>query len=267
MSRASVRHLGIRRRASGVKLSSRQHRRDAPPAMPRAGELLRSTPSPPILSSLSSATSASLCSDVRHPAHRSRSAVSACRWFRRITKSMKPRRVKHLADRAEDLRLDDGRGRPDGVDVALVELAEPSARWTIGAPHRLNLIALEELRQLVLILRDDAREWDGQVVAEREVRLPRRLVLAAAQDLENELVAFLAVLAEQRLDVLERRRLERLEPVAFVHVAHDADDVLAPASSLAESRGFSAGRTGSPAVGGLVDIRATVTGSPCSRGR
>ena len=54
-------------------------------------------------------------------------------------------------------------------------------------------------------------------------------MLAALQDLENELVALLAVLAEQRLDVLERRRLERLEPVALVDAADDADDVLAPA--------------------------------------
>ena len=55
------------------------------------------------------------------------------------------------------------------------------------------------------------------------------LVLAAFQNLENELVALFAVLAEERLDVLERRRLERLESVAFVDAADHADDVLAPA--------------------------------------
>ena len=41
-------------------------------------------------------------------------------------------------------------------------------------------------------------------------------------------------LPEQRLDVLERRRLERLEPVALVHVAHDADDVLAAADIVGQ---------------------------------
>ena len=112
---------------------------------------------------------------------------------------------------------------PDRVDVALVELAEASARRPIGAPHRLDLIALEEPRQLVLILRDDARERHGEVVAQRQIRLAARLVLAALEDLENELVALLAVLAEQRLDVLERRRLERLEAVALVDIAHHAD--------------------------------------------
>ena len=135
---------------------------------------------------------------------------------------------RHLLD------FDDWRGRPDRVDVALVELAEPSARRPVGAPDRLNLISLEELRQLVLVLRDDARERHGEVVAQGEIGLAALLVLAAAEDLENELVAFLAVLAEQRLDVLERRRFERLEPVALVDAPDDADDVLAPADVVGE---------------------------------
>jgi hypothetical protein len=53
-------------------------------------------------------------------------------------------------------------------------------------------------------------------------------VLAPAQDLENELVALLAVLPEQRLDVFEGRGFERLESVPLVHVADDADDVFTP---------------------------------------
>ena len=43
-----------------------------------------------------------------------------------------------------------------------------------------------------------------------------------------KLVALLAVLPQQRLDVLDRGRLQRLEAVALVHVLDDADDVLAP---------------------------------------
>ena len=72
---------------------------------------------------------------------------------------------------AQQLRLDDRRRRADRVDVALIELAEAAARRPVGAPHRLNLVALEELRQLALILRDHARERHGQVVAQREVGL------------------------------------------------------------------------------------------------
>src|SRR5262249_57874434 len=45
----------------------------------------------------------------------------------------------------------------------------------------------------------------------------------------DQLVAFGAVVAEQRLDVLERRRLERLEAVVLVDLADDVDHVLPPA--------------------------------------
>ena len=84
---------------------------------------------------------------------------------------------------------------PMRVDVALVELAEPSAGRPIGTPDRLDLVALEEPRQLALVLRDDARERHREVVAQREVGLAARLVLAALEDLEDQLVAFFAVLA------------------------------------------------------------------------
>ena len=138
-----------------------------------------------------------------------------------------PELGQRVGHRRAQLRFDDRRGRAERVDVALVELAEAPARRTVGAPHRLNLVALEQARQLRLVMRDDARERHGQVVAQREVRLPARLVLAALEDLEDELVALVAVLAEQRLEVLDRRRLERLEAVALVDALDDADDVLA----------------------------------------
>ena len=59
-------------------------------------------------------------------------------------------------------------------------------------------------------------------------------MLAPAQDLENEPVALLAILAKERLDVLERRGLQRLEPVLFVHTTHGADDILASADIVWE---------------------------------
>ena len=154
------------------------------------------------------------------------SAVSTAPMIQPDRRNRRSRARHHLADGGEDFDFDDGRRRSDRVDVALVELAKPAARRTVRAPHRLNLIALEELRQLVLILRDDASERHGQVVPERQVRLAGSLVLAPFQDLENELVALFAVLAEQRLDVLEGRRLERLETVALVHTTNDIDHVL-----------------------------------------
>src|SRR5581483_2147596 len=62
---------------------------------------------------------------------------------------------QHLADRAEQFGFDDRRCRADRVDVALVELAESSFCGPVGAPHRLNLVSLEELRQRRLIFGDD----------------------------------------------------------------------------------------------------------------
>jgi hypothetical protein len=53
-------------------------------------------------------------------------------------------------------------------------------------------------------------------------------MIAALQDLENQLVAFISVLSEQGLDVFRCRRLERLETVPVVYAADDADDIFAP---------------------------------------
>src|SRR5205085_4485570 len=103
-----------------------------------------------------------------------------------------------------------------------------SAGGAVCAPDGLNLVALEEARELVAVLGDDAREWDGQVITQSQIRFARALVLAALEDFEDELVALLAVLAQKRLDVLDRRSLQRLEAVALVNVLDDSDDVLAP---------------------------------------
>ena len=89
------------------------------------------------------------------------------------TKSSNPSSLQHVADRRAQLRLDHHRPRADRVDVALEELAEPAARRPIGAPHRLDLVSLEELRQLAAVFGDDARERHGQVVAQGQVRFAR----------------------------------------------------------------------------------------------
>ena len=75
-------------------------------------------------------------------------ASAAARWLSLITKSAKPSVVEHVADGGAQLRLGDRRRRADGVDVALVELAEAALARPVGAPDRLDLVALEELRQL-----------------------------------------------------------------------------------------------------------------------
>ena len=53
-------------------------------------------------------------------------------------------------------------------------------------------------------------------------------MLATAQDLEDQLVAFIAVLAEQHLQSLEGRRLQRLETVAGEDRADHREGSLPP---------------------------------------
>src|SRR5205823_13090130 len=88
-----------------------------------------------------------------------------------------------------------------------------------------NLIAFEKLRQLVLILRDDACKRNSQVITKCEVCLSRCFVFSSAQDLEDEFVAFFSVLAEQRFDVLKRGCFQRFEAVAYVHTTDHIDHV------------------------------------------
>jgi len=114
----------------------------------------------------------------------------------------------------------------------------------VGPPHRLNLIALEEAWQFRLVLRHDARQRHREVVAQGQVSLAARFVLASLQDLEDEAIAFFAVLAEERLDVLVGGRFERLEAVALVHLANDPHDVLALADIVGQEVARAARRLG-----------------------
>src|SRR5690606_13376263 len=50
---------------------------------------------------------------------------------------------KNLSRGRQQVGLDHERRRPDGIDVALVELAIAAARGPVGTPYRLNLVALE----------------------------------------------------------------------------------------------------------------------------
>ena len=142
--------------------------------------------------------------------------------------------AQHVADRREHLRFDHRRPGSDRVDVALDELAESSPRRTIRAPHRLNLIPLEEPWQFAAVLGNHPRQRYRQVVTQGQIGFARRFMLAAPEDLENQLGAFVAVLAGQRLDVFECRGLQRFEPVAPVHVFDHADHVVALAYLVGE---------------------------------
>ena len=169
--------------------------------------------------------------------------------------------AEHLSPGREQLGLDGHRGRAGGIDVALVELAEAALLRPIGAPHRLHLVALEELGQRGPVFGHHARQRHGEVVAQGEIGLAGLAVFATLQDLEDQPVAFFAVLAREGLDVLDRRRLERLEAVALEHPGDDAYDVLAPANVGRQEVAHAARRLG----GGAHLSEPRRLRRPCSR--
>ena len=192
-----------------------------------------------------------------------------------IDSNVEPREaqlVQALCGRAENLGFDHVRARADYVDVALKKLSVAPLARRVGAPYRLDLIALEHLRQLVLVRCVDARQRHRQVVAQTEIgqhRFGPRSGCSAAtvhevrgigdvrsgaaqavherfasqQDLEQQLVAFIAILAEQGVEALEGRRLQRIEAVTFEYITDNRRDVAA----LAHVEGKEIART----LGGL----------------
>src|SRR5262249_31520657 len=87
----------------------------------------------------------------------------------------------------------------------------------VRAPDRPDRVALVRDRQLAAIGGGHPRQRHRQVITQGQVGLAGPLVLAAAQDLEDELVTFLAVFAHEDVEPLEGRGGERLEPVAGGH--------------------------------------------------
>ena len=119
------------------------------------------------------------------------------------------------------------RARAQHVNVTLVKLTKTSARRPICAPHRLNLITFEKLRQLVSVLGDESRQRNSQIVTKGEIGFTGRFMNAPFEDFEDELIALFTILSQQRFYVFNRRRLERFEAVPFVDLLDDADDILA----------------------------------------
>ena len=136
---------------------------------------------------------------------------------RRLGKPDRRQRLGHDGDR---FGVGELARAADDVGVALPELAEAAPLRLLGPPDRGDVVALERQDDLVLVHRHHARQGHGQVVAHPD--------LAAAGVLEavHQLLV-LAGLAGQDLQVLQRRRVERLEAVALEDLAEGADDALA----------------------------------------
>ena len=98
-----------------------------------------------------------------------------------------------------------------------VELAVAAVAGPVRPPDRADRVALVRGRQLAPVRGGHPRQRHRVVVTQRQVGLAGALVLAAAQDLEDQLVAVVAVLAEQHVQPLEGGRDQRLEPIPGEH--------------------------------------------------
>ncbi|GLZ15616.1 hypothetical protein Acsp04_58510 [Actinomadura sp. NBRC 104425] len=59
-------------------------------------------------------------------------------------------------------------------------------------------------------------------------------MLAAAQNLEDQLVAFVAVFAGQGLQPFERRSLQRFEPISREYFANSCENAFTPSQGIGE---------------------------------
>ena len=146
-------------------------------------------------------------------------------------------RPEHALDDFDQFDLAQQRAGADHVDVALVEFAVTAFLRPVGAPYGLDLVALEGKRQFALVLYDIARERHREVVTEPLLadfrRLPHLIagqaggVVARIEYLEEELVALVAVFAQQGRKVLHRGGFERREAVGAEHAPDRIENILA----------------------------------------
>ena len=111
----------------------------------------------------------------------------------------------------------------------MIKLAVATFLWAVSTPYGLNLIALEWELYLLAVLYNEACKRHGQVVAQtfladlggqctdgaigQLLRIQRTFPVAGIQDLKEQLVALLAILAHQRTEVLHSRSLNLLKAI------------------------------------------------------
>ncbi len=113
------------------------------------------------------------------------------------------------------------RAGADRIEIALHEFAVAAALRVLAAPHGGDVVALERRAQLADVLGGEAGQRHGEVEPQADI--------AAAVVLEpiELLIGFRAPLAEQHVEVLECRRIDRAEPVRAEHAPRDIDNLLA----------------------------------------
>ena len=115
----------------------------------------------------------------------------------------------------------------DHIDIALIKLAESAMSRSVCAINRLNLITLKNAPDIVLMHGDKPRQRHGQIIAQPQIALSRCGFRASHQNLEQQLVAFLAIFPHQRFDIFDRRRLYRREAMFLINAANRIQHALA----------------------------------------
>ena len=129
-------------------------------------------------------------------------------------------------DDLNQLQFADQAVTADHIHVALVELAIAAFLRTVGTPYRLDLETLERETDFFAVLHYVPCERNGQVISQTFLRRQRRF-LAAVLDPEQQFVAFLAVFAHQRTDILHCRSLDLLEAIQREHAFDRVKDIIA----------------------------------------
>ena len=127
------------------------------------------TPSAPILSSLSIVMSTAACRSPPRTPQYSSMPFRMRRSLMRIVQSVEAQRVQRRRRRRDQLDLGQLARLADDVDVALHELAVAALLRTLGPPDRRDLDRPEHGRQLGAVGRVEPGERNGQVEAQAEV--------------------------------------------------------------------------------------------------
>ncbi len=137
-------------------------------------------------------------------------------------------------DGPDDLRIRQRGCGAHRVDVALGELAEAAPGGAVGPPDRAESVPLVGRGQLAAVSADDPGQGHGVVVAQGQVGFAGGFVGSPFEDLEDECRGFVAELAGEDLQALERGGLQGVEAVTLEHRADGVERRPAAAHFLSQ---------------------------------
>ncbi|MCG3142603.1 MAG: hypothetical protein HDKAJFGB_04120 [Anaerolineae bacterium] len=153
-------------------------------------------------------------------------------------KRVKAEFAQNRKNHGNDFGVGEHGGRADNIGVALKKFAVATFLRSFRAPYRRDLITLERFGHFG-IHGDDARQWHGQIVSQREL-----FFAFAVARVVNQFFRVRTVLARQSLREFQRGRLQRLETEPFKNIFNDAHHITPPQHFLRHNIAHSARQTG-----------------------